>query len=220
MHIENPADWQPVLVTDLIGPAAQVCRALLAKAARPGAGGMRVLLTGEPGLGKTSANRLIAAALAGNPFGVEEVSGKDVNADTVRQWLRELPTYPMYGRCAVKVIEEFDRLTPDAVVLMLHYLDLVKRTGHRAVLASSNGTVADLDARLQSRCQFFPVAAPTERDIEAFLRSRVGLPSAKAKELSLGCKGDFRGALNDAQSWLDMQRADAIPLTPAFLVAA
>ncbi len=214
MHIPNPADWLPQSPDDLIGPAGVICRALLAKARRPATAGQRILLTGSPGCGKSTVCDIVGRALVKTPaVELEVVSGKNVNVARMADWLAVVQGRSLWGGISVTIIEELDKLTSDAVILALQWLDLVKRNPMRAVYASSNDDVGQLDPRLQSRFQHFPVGVPPAADIERFLRHRCGLPGQRAKEMAATCGGDLRAALNDAQSWLDVNRASGPCLT-------
>jgi replication-associated recombination protein RarA len=207
----DPANWQPQRWQDLIGDARTAAAILFTRIDRQFDSGInqRLVFTGPPGCGKSQLSKLIAHRLCGHPSDIERVSGKNVNAEKVRDWMNTVHLPHLWGGYSVKIIEEIDACTPDAGVLMLSYLDEVREAKAVAVLASSNKPLDELfaDRRLFSRFQPFTFTPATYSDIVGLLTDRFGLPQGDAEGIALGCDGDVRAALNDAQNFLDLQAA-------------
>ena len=121
-----PLAWRPTGPDDLCGPAAIVAARLIAKARKLHANPavpVKLLLYGPPGVGKTSIADMVADALSGTRFAVEEFNGKLVTVETVKQWMGTLGVCSLFGVYSVKIINEMDRCTRDAQDLLLSYLD-------------------------------------------------------------------------------------------------
>jgi len=85
---------------DLCGPASTVARRLVAKARKlhdDPAVPVKILLYGPPGVGKTSIADMVADALSGTRFAIEEFNGKLVTVETVKQWMGTLGVCSLFG---------------------------------------------------------------------------------------------------------------------------
>ncbi|MBN8459407.1 MAG: AAA family ATPase [Verrucomicrobia bacterium] len=121
-----PTCFVPSCPADFVGQAGKVAEVLLRKAERlrmhpdqP----LRLLVSGAPGIGKTSLVNLIARTLASHPAAIEEVSGLEVRLDLAREWTRSLAHSTLFGPWSVKVVNELDRCSKDAQDMLLTYLD-------------------------------------------------------------------------------------------------
>ena len=112
---------------------------------------MKILLYGPPGVGKTSIADMVADALSGTRFAIEEFNGKLVTVETVKQWMGILGVCSLFGVYSVKIINEMDRCTRDAQDLLLSYLD--RLPPGRAVIGTSNLQLDLLTERFQTRFQ-------------------------------------------------------------------
>ncbi len=188
----------------LTGPAALYHRALDAKVTRALHDGnaMRLFFSGSPGTGKSTVAGLLARRLAGHELGIEKINGADVGAETVRHWRDHFLPSSMFTDWRVLLIEEADKVSTQAQVLMLTLLDdLPKR---RAVFCTSNLDTDDLTARFQTRFQFWTFAGPTPEEIQVLLASSFPVLSAeKITKISNACQGNVRQALLDAESASD-----------------
>lgn len=209
----DPADWQPAGWQELVGDAYTAAAILFPKVERLFQRGTshRYVFIGPPGCGKSALSKLLATRLAGHVTDIEKVSGKNVNADKVRAWRDTVRLGNLFGGYSVKIIEEIDAATIDASILMLDYLDEVRDSKCNAVIASSNKALEDLfpDRRLYSRFQPFVFSPVGFSEVTELLSARFGMPQADAENIALGCDGDLRAALNDAQSFFDLQAVAA-----------
>jgi replication-associated recombination protein RarA len=204
-----PSAFRPEWAADLIGPAGQAARALLAKARKMRAQGsappLKVLFYGPPGVGKTTVAELVARELsAGEACAIEDFHGREVTLDVVRRWMESLAYRPMFGRgWSVRIVNELDRCSREAQDLLLTYLD---RLGSgRAFLATSNLQLDLLTERLQTRFQVWHLAAPTPDEIALWLATRWKVSESLAGRIAEGCGGCVRAALCDLESARDME---------------
>lgn len=198
-----PTCFVPSCPADFVGQAGKAAEMLLRKAERLRATPdqpLKLLVSGAPGIGKTSLVNLIARALVAHPAAIEDVNGREVSLDTVREWLRGLPYRSLFGGWTVKVINEFDRCSRDAQDLLLTMLDRMP-PGH-AFLATTNLEIGNLTERLQTR--FLPVRLqPPENEVlAAFLARRWAVPIATTRMIAAGAAGNVRAAMADLEMWM------------------
>lgn len=198
-----PSCFIPSCPADFVGQAGNVAEMLLRKA-----GGLRenpnrsfkLLVSGAPGIGKTSMVNLIANTLVGHPTAIEDVNGREVTLDLVRDWLRGLAYGSLFGGWTVKVVNEFDRCTRDAQDLMLTVLDRMP-PGH-AFLATTNLDLDNLTERLQTRFLPIRLQPPDNEALAAFLARRWNVPIATTRMIAAGAAGNVRAAMADLEVWL------------------
>jgi Holliday junction resolvasome RuvABC ATP-dependent DNA helicase subunit len=87
----TPTCFVPSCPADFVGQAGKVAEVLLRKVERLKANPnqpLKILISGAPGIGKTSLVNLIARALASHPAAIEDVNGREVGLDLAREWTR------------------------------------------------------------------------------------------------------------------------------------
>ena len=203
----SPSQFRAVTFDDLIGPAAAVGRVLAAKIARlkahPGTATAKHIIYGPPGTGKSELAGIVALGLADHALAIERISGLKVNVDLVKRWLDSLGTGCLFGDWQVKVVHEMDRIPRDAQDLLLDYLDqLPPKTGF---IGTSNMQLDLLQERFQTRMQPWKILGPTDTEIAAFITARWDVDAKTASLIAVGCGGNVRAALLDAESHLDVQ---------------
>jgi replication-associated recombination protein RarA len=164
---------------------------------------VKILLYGPPGVGKTSIADMVADALSGTRFAIEECNGKLVTVETVKQWMGTLGVCSLFGVYSVKIINEMDRCTRDAQDLLLSYLD--RLPPDRAVIGTSNLQLDLLTERFQTRFQSIKLAAPSTEEIAAMLCRHWLVDEVTSLRIAVGSGGCVRAALADLESWLDVE---------------
>jgi replication-associated recombination protein RarA len=197
----SPSTYAPQSPADFIGPAAKLALMLERKSANARATGapMKILLHGDPGMGKTALANMVARLLSAHPTQIESVNGQDVGISLVRQWHASFPYLHLGGGFRVIIVNEVDTVTPAAQDLLLSILDDLPAWW--AVIGTMNLTCGSIKARFQTRFQQFGVFKPSEDEIVELLE-RFGL-NGESRAIARACKGNVRAALLDAQSVLD-----------------
>jgi replication-associated recombination protein RarA len=205
----NPANYRPVKIEDFIGSARREGEILLAKfkREREGGGPFRILLQGAPGTGKSRLAQVLARDLAGHELGIEEVNGKMVGIDVVRDWMQRAPYRSLFGDYQVKLINEIDLCTADAMNLLLTYVDQLPP--FRAVIATCNPPLEMFAERFQSRFQYRKIKNCTTSEVSEWLVSKWKMPQPVATAIAVQSGGNVRLAMNDAQDWWDTKLASA-----------
>ena len=89
----RPTCFVPSCAADFVGHAGKVAEVLMRKAERLRATPdqpLKLLISGAPGIGKTSLVNMIARTLANHPVAIEDVNGKEVGLELAREWTRSL----------------------------------------------------------------------------------------------------------------------------------
>jgi replication-associated recombination protein RarA len=198
-----PSCFIPSCPADFVGQAGKVAERMLNKATalrENPSRSLKLLVSGAPGIGKTSMVNLIAKTLVGHPTAIEDVNGREVTLDLVRDWLRGLAYGSLFGGWTVKVVNEFDRCTRDAQDLMLTVLDRMP-PGH-AFLATTNLDLDNLTERLQTRFLPIRLQPPDNEALAAFLARRWNVPIATTRMIAAGAAGNVRAAMADLEVWM------------------
>jgi replication-associated recombination protein RarA len=188
---------------DFVGQAGKVAEVLLRKAERLRSNPdqpLKLLITGAPGIGKTSLVNLIARTLVSHPVAIEDVNGKEVGLELAREWTRSLAYGSIFGSWSVKVVNELDRCSKDAQDMLLTYLDRMK-PGH-AFLGTTNLDLGSLTERFQTRFQSVRLQPPENEVLAAFLAKRWGAPITITRQIAEGSQGNVRAALADLEMWI------------------
>ena len=104
-----PTCFVPCCPADFVGQAGKVAEVLLRKAERLRVNPdqpLKLLVSGAPGIGKTSLVNLIARTLASHPAAIEDANGREVGLELAREWTRSLAYGSLFGLWSVKVVNE------------------------------------------------------------------------------------------------------------------
>ncbi len=198
-----PTCLVPSCPADFVGQAGKVAEVLLRKAHRLRVNPdqpLKLLVSGAPGIGKTSLVNLIARTLASHPAAIEDVNGREVGLDLVREWTRSLSYGSLFGPWSVKVVNELDRCSKDVQDMHLTYLDRM-RAGH-AFLGTTNLDPGSLTERFQTRFQSIRLQPPENEVLAAFLARRWGAPISITRQIAEGARGNVRAAMADLEMWM------------------
>jgi len=193
----------------LTGPAASVLEA--ARALKQQRDRLAILLHGSPGVGKTHLLDLLAHEITGSAHAVEHVNGQSLSVDLVRHWKQSGAYGNLFSSWTVKRVDEIDHASSSAAAEMLTLLDyLAPRT---AILATTNdyGKLrAASRGRLETRFVVYRVDAPSIEEAVTYLRQRLKVPAAAAREIARGAVPDgclpsegvnMRACVVDAQAY-------------------
>ena len=198
-----PTCFVPSCPADFVGQAGKVAEVLMRKAERLKVAPnqpLKLLISGAPGIGKTSLVNMIARSLASHPAAIEDVNGREVGLDLAREWTRSLAYASMFGPWSIKVVNELDRCSKDAQDMLLTYLDRM-RPGH-AFLGTTNLDLTSLTERFQTRFQSVRLQPPENEVLAAFLARRWGAPITITRQIADGAKGNVRAAMADLEMWM------------------
>jgi len=198
-----PTCFVPYSPADFVGQAGKVAEVLMRKAERMRSNPnqpLKLLVSGAPGIGKTSLVNLIARTLATHSAAIEDVNGREVGLNLAREWTRSLAHSSLFGPWSVKVVNELDCCSKDAQDMLLTYLDRM-RPGH-AFLGTTNLDVASLTERFQTRFQPVRLQPPENEALAAFLARRWGAPISITRQIAEGAKGNVRAAMADLEMWM------------------
>jgi replication-associated recombination protein RarA len=198
-----PTCFIPSCPADFVGQAGKVAELLLRKAERLRTSPdqpLKLLISGAPGIGKTSLVNLIARTLAHHPAAIEDVNGREVGLDLARDWTRHLGYGSIFGSWSIKVVNELDRCSKDAQDLLLTYLDRMKPG--QAFLGTTNLDIGSLTERFQTRFQSVRLQAPENEALAAFLARRWAVPITTTRMIAEGSQGNVRAAMGDLEMWL------------------
>lgn len=198
----NPIDYKPTAPEDFIGPAKElaVILARIAKRSLRSGQAIKLLIRGEPGIGKSALLDGFLEVLAPAQWNVTKLNGTQLKIETIDDWARSLRYTELYGSYRILRIEEVDKANHLVQARMLTVLDDLP--GRVAVICTSNQKLEDFDPRFQSRFQVFSLTAPAAEEIKWLLK-KFGLRKDDVTRIANFCCGNVRLALFDAQSALD-----------------
>lgn len=196
-----PSSYRPQTPADFIGPARASAEGLAKLAAAASAEGdpVCVLFLGRPGVGKSSLANFFARTLGAtsqwNFVDCRPVNGKEVNLDFILRASASWRLSSLSSGYRIFQIEEVDRITADAQVVLLTMLDQMPRRS--AVIASTNRPLEHFEERFQRRFKTFQIDGPDTEELRVLL-TRLGVSESSARMIAGTAAGNVGAALQDA----------------------
>jgi replication-associated recombination protein RarA len=210
-----PSLWKPRSVEDFIGPAQEIAeelRAMVDNAVASSYAPVKILLNGNPGIGKSALAEFLLGLMNAHPkWSTHKYNGTEVKLEQVSELSQRCAYKDMYSDYRVFWIEEADKIPSAAQVRFLTLLDDLP-TGN-AVLCTSNCSVDQFEERFQTRFQIFEVEPPTIQQVAALLGR--WLPDRRqAFDIANATRGNVRAALLDATAALQKTQSEARRKSP------
>ncbi|KAJ1955269.1 replication factor C subunit 4 [Linderina pennispora] len=197
--------YRPVELKDVVGNSETVerLRVIAQSGNMP-----NLILTGAPGIGKTTSILCLAHALLGPSFkeAVMELNasddrGIDVVRNRIKMFAQKKVTLPA-GRHKIIILDEADNMTPGAQQALRRTMELYSNTTRFALACNLSGKIIE---PIQSRCAILRYGKLTNEQV---LRRLVEVCRAESVEYSpdgleavaFSADGDMRQAVNNLQS--------------------
>jgi replication-associated recombination protein RarA len=196
-----PSLYIPKSPSDFIGPAARCAKLLeraVADAIAADRAPLKILLNGEPGIGKSALARYLMGLLGCDKWSCKKYSGTDVDVEQVRDISADLHYKDLFGGWRLIWIEEADLVPATAQNRFLLLLDDLPPGS--AVVCTSNCKQADFKRRFETRFKLYELDPPSAEEIQTLLRRFI--PPAQAIQIATFACGNVRAALLDAEQAL------------------
>jgi len=189
------AKYQPKAIADFIG-ITEPKAALGALARSPYASAW--LLTGGPGLGKTTVGQALFEQLGGQ---YQHIPARMCDLETVTRVCDSCQCAPMFGGPAgfnLVLADEIDQASKAAQIAWLSNLDST-RFPEKAIFIFTSNNVEKLEERFVSRCRHLEFTPPAADEIKAFLAkvwaSETQAPAPDLDAIAEKSRGNVRNAL-------------------------
>ena len=184
--------YQPKTIADFIG-IAEPKAALGALARKPYASAW--LLTGGPGLGKTTSAQALFEAIGGQ---VQHIPARMCDLETVNRVTESCQYIPLMGGFNLVLADEVDQASKAAQVAWLSNLDSTRFPPDTIFVFTSNN-LEKLEERFVSRCRHLEFTAPADAEMTAFLdrvwRAETTAAMPELAAIMAKAKGNVRNAL-------------------------
>jgi len=167
-----------------------------------------IIISGPPGIGKTTSILCLAKQLLGDRFrdGVMELNasndrGIDVVRNKIKTFAQQKVTLPA-GRHKIIILDECDSMTSGAQQAMRRTMELYSKTTRFALACNDSGKIIEA---IQSRCAILRYTRLTDSQIlERLLRicdkEKVAKNDEGLEAIIFTAQGDMRQAINNLQS--------------------
>jgi DNA polymerase III delta prime subunit len=190
--------YEPKCAADFIGPARQWAEWIETThipACRASGSPVKLLLMGDPGIGKSALANHVVRLLGGVPGQFLRLSGTQVKMEIMDDLARQMRIGTLFSEFTILQIEEADAV-PD--VAQTRLLTLIDDLGAKtAVICTSNCAPGQLNPRFQTRFCNIVLKAPPVEEISALL-VRLGIGKPAATTIAGMSLGNVRHALGEA----------------------
>ncbi|KAJ1674479.1 replication factor C subunit 4 [Spiromyces aspiralis] len=197
--------YRPVYLEDVVGNEEAVMRlTVMAKE-----GNMpNLILTGAPGIGKTTSILCLARALLGSAYkeavlelNASDDRGIDVVRNKIKMFAQKKVTLPS-GRHKIIILDEADSMTPGAQQALRRIMEIYSNTTRFALACNISSKIIE---PIQSRCAILRFgkiedAQILRRLIEICREEKVQYNPEGLQAVLFSSDGDMRQAINNLQS--------------------
>jgi replication-associated recombination protein RarA len=194
-----PSCYKPSAPKHFIGSARKAAVMLQNLFKQADGAPLKILLLGEPGIGKSALVDWILEQIEIDQWSSEKFNGTGFKIEQAAELEKSFHLRSLYAdRYRVIRIEEVDKVPHAAQVRLLTALDdLPKNT---LFIATSNCEAKDLEERFHSRFMVLPIKAPTPDEIAGLINANWNLPITTVTNIAEMCCGNVRQALLDVQT--------------------
>ncbi|KAK9466626.1 P-loop containing nucleoside triphosphate hydrolase protein [Lipomyces arxii] len=197
--------YRPVFLDDIVGNSETIER--LKIIARDG-NMPHVIISGMPGIGKTTSILCLARTLLGENYkeGVLELNasderGVDVVRNRIKTFAQKHVNLPA-GRQKIVILDEADSMTAAAQQALRRTMELYASTTRFAFACNQSNKIIE---PLQSRCAILRYARLTDQQVVRRLKEIIDAEDVKYSDdglaaLVFSAEGDMRQAINNLQS--------------------
>jgi replication-associated recombination protein RarA len=171
-----PSKFIPMAPDDFIGPAANVAQRMMRfiHNSKKTGDSLAFLLTGLPGIGKTSLARFTGQQLGVPPALLEPLNGTQITIERVDEIASRLHYRSMFGDWHFIFVDEFEGVPAMAKMRLLTILNQLPKWS--AFVATCNRGTDELAQRNHSRFNAFELTAPEPDQIRDFLQHKFQIP--------------------------------------------
>ncbi|KAI5475888.1 hypothetical protein MNV49_000721 [Pseudohyphozyma bogoriensis] len=167
-----------------------------------------IIISGSPGIGKTTSILALARALLGDHYkeGVLELNasddrGIDVVRNRIKTFAQKKVTLPQ-GRHKIIILDEADSMTPGAQQALRRTMEIYSNTTRFALACNQSNKIIE---PIQSRCAILRYARLTDKELLKRLLEICEIEKVPHNEAGLTAliftsEGDMRQAVNNLQS--------------------
>ncbi|KAK0535735.1 replication factor C subunit 4 [Tilletia horrida] len=197
--------YRPQTLDDVVGNSQTIDRL---KAIQEGGNCPHLLISGLPGIGKTTSVHCLARALLGDAYKVavlelnaSDERGIDVVRNKIKSFAQKTVTLPP-GRHKIIILDEADSMTAGAQQALRRTMEIYSSTTRFCFACNQSSKIID---PIQSRCAILRFGKLRDEEVMERLmivaqKEGVGFSDDGMAALVFTAEGDMRQALNNLQS--------------------
>ncbi|KAL7422536.1 replication factor C subunit 4 [Cryptotrichosporon argae] len=197
--------YRPVLLQDIVGNSETVERL---KVIAEDGNVPHIIISGMPGIGKTTSIHCLAHALLGDAYkeGVLELNasderGIDVVRNKIKSFAQRKVTLPP-GRHKIIILDEADSMTAGAQQALRRTMEIYSNTTRFALACNMSNKIIE---PIQSRCAILRYSKLRDAEVLKRLKEICEMEDVKYNDEGLAAliftaEGDMRQAINNLQS--------------------